>query len=104
MQGKWERMKKTVDWRFKFLYVIGIISVVVGHTGEGVSLFYEWFTPYSFHLPLFMFASGYLYKENSIDNVSFYIKRKFINLIIPLYLWNIFYGGGAHSLEILDLQ
>lgn len=65
--------EKGRDIRFSFLYTIGIISVVVGHSGEGVSLFYDWFTPYSFHLPLFMFCSGYLYKSSSIDNIYIYI-------------------------------
>lgn len=81
-----------IDWRFKFLYFIAIISVIIGHGAGGISLFYDWFTPYAFHLPLFVFSSGYFYKESSTDNVSKYIIHKLKTLIIPLYLWNIFYG------------
>lgn len=57
---------KKIDWRFKFLYTIGIISVLVGHGADGIDFFYDWFTPYSFHMPLFMFCSGYLFKVFSV--------------------------------------
>lgn len=52
--------KKSINYDFKFLYAIGMILVVAGHCSNGgVSIFYDWFTPYAFHLPLFIFASGY---------------------------------------------
>ncbi len=86
-------MKKAIDYRFKFLYVIGMILVVAGHCeGGGIDLFYDWFTPYSFHLALFMFASGYFYKKANEDNPLLYIKKKFMHLIVPFYLWNLIYG------------
>lgn len=84
--------KRDIDYRFKFLYVIGIISVVFGHSGYGISLFYDWFPPYSFHLPLFAFCSGYFYNEASTDHVLKYILHKVKRLIVPFYLWNFFYG------------
>lgn len=87
------RNMNKIDYRFKFLYVIGIISVIMGHCGQGISLFYDWFQPYSFHLALFLFCSGYFYKETNTDNVIKYILHKVKTLIIPLYLYNLFYGG-----------
>ena len=56
--------KKNINYDFKFIYAIGMILVVAGHCSNGgVSIFYDWFTPYAFHLPLFIFASGYFYKK-----------------------------------------
>ena len=91
---KWEKMEnKKVNYKFKFLYTIGIIFIVAGHCKNGgISIFYEWFPPYSFHLALFMFASGYFYKENSEENVKKYIWKKVKKLIIPMYIWNFVYA------------
>ena len=58
----------------------------------GVSLFYEWFAPYAFHLALFVFTSGYFYKEDNEKHVTKYIWKKFKRLIIPMYIWNLIYG------------
>lgn len=86
-------MNKPINYQFKILYALGMIFVLAGHTkGGGISLFYDWFPPYSFHLMLFMFASGYFYNSCSEDNVKQYLWKKIKRLVIPLYLWNIFYG------------
>ena len=82
------------DYRFKLLYAIGIIIIVSGHLEhQGFSLAYELFPPYAFHLGLFVFASGYLYKETAIDAPGKYILKKVKQLLLPLYLWNFFYAG-----------
>lgn len=58
-------MGEKIDYRFKILYAIGMVIIVAGHCWNGgISLFYEWFPPYAFHLPLFAFASGYFYKNS----------------------------------------
>lgn len=85
--------EKQVDYRFKILYAVGILVVVSGHCGNGgVSLFYDWFHPYAFHLGLFAFASGYFYQESSEKNIKGYLLKKVKSLILPLYLWNVFYA------------
>ena len=84
---------KKVNYKFKFLYTIGIIFIVAGHCKNGgISIFYEWFPPYAFHLALFMFASGYFYKESSEENIKKYIWKKVKKLIIPMYIWNFVYA------------
>lgn len=81
------------NFTFKLIYAIGIIFVVAGHCKNGgISIFYEWFPIYSFHLALFMFSSGYFYKEKSEENILGYIGKKIKRLVIPLYVWNIIYG------------
>lgn len=82
-----------VDCRFKILYAFGMIFIVAGHCKNGgLSLGYEWFPPYAFHLGLFTFASGYFYKKKSEERVGAYVLKKMKHLILPLYLWNLFYG------------
>lgn len=84
---------KEKNIKFLILQSIGIILVVLGHgKNGGLTLFTDWFTPYSFHIPLFIFISGYFYKnENSLNYKEFLIK-KVKRLLIPYFIWNIVYG------------
>lgn len=83
---------KKIDYRFKLMYFFGIIFIVAGHCGNGgISILYDWFPPYSFHLGLFVFCSGYFYKEKCEKNVNKYIVSKIKKLLIPLYIWNLVY-------------
>ena len=85
--------EKTIDYRFKILYALGMIFIVAGHCRNGgISLAYEWFPPYAFHLGLFVFASGYFYSYASEEHPYKYILKKIKSLLIPLYLWNFFYA------------
>lgn len=85
--------KKQTDQRFKILYALGMIFIVAGHCGNGgLSLAYEWFPPYSFHLGLFVFASGYFYNGEEEAHIGRYILKKARKLLLPLYLWNLFYA------------
>lgn len=85
-------MKQT-NYAFKILYVLGIVFVVAGHCSYGgISIGYDWFIPHAFHLGLFMFISGYFYDKTAEERALKYIGYKFKKLIIPLYLWNLFYG------------
>ena len=74
-----------IDYRFKILYAIGIIFVVSGHCGLPVQILTDWFPYYSFHLALFVFASGYFYKPENENHIFRYIKKKnknFVNSIV----------------------
>lgn len=85
-------MDKT-DYRFKFLYLIGIVSIIISHCGQGgIDLLYNWFPFNSFFLALFAFSSGYFFRESRTDHTAQYVVYKFKKLIIPLYLYNLFYG------------
>lgn len=86
-------MTRAIDYRFKILYALGMVFVVAGHGGNGgISLLYDWFPPYSFHLGLFAFCSGYFYNEESENNIAEYCKKKVKRLLVPLYAWNCFYA------------
>lgn len=89
------------DYKIVFLYAIGILFIVAGHSGGGgASLLYEFFKLYSFHLGLFVFCSGYLFKKNSYENVLKFTWKKFKRLIIPMYIWHFIYGIFANILHI----
>lgn len=92
-----------IKYEFKILYALGIIFIVMGHChGGGISIFNEFLPFYSYHLALFIFASGYFYKLGSEENIKNFIIRKTKKLIIPLYLWNIFYAFLIQALKIFD--
>lgn len=85
--------KKKDNIQFRIMYFIGIFMIVAGHCGNGsISLFYEWFPAYSFHLPLFIFVSGYFFINNREKLLKDFFKKILTKFIIPLYLWNLFYG------------
>ena len=85
--------KEKTDYRFKLLYAVGIILVVLGHcNGGGLNIFYDWIAPYSYHLSIFDFSSGYFYKSQNEKTPLKYCIKKIKNLLIPLYIWNLFYG------------
>lgn len=78
------------NYKLGYLRAIGIILVVLGHVGNGgVNILFDWFSPYSFHIPLLIFASGYFFDNAS--KVFTYIKKRFRRLVIPYYSWNLFY-------------
>ncbi|WP_242830461.1 acyltransferase family protein [Desulfitobacterium hafniense] len=98
---------KRVLW-IDILKGLGIIAVVLGHSGyqNGYFMFF-------FHMPLFVFASGYLYKKNS--NMSWWeaSKRKFKHLMVPyivymvlitLFMCSYNLVAGASLLKALSLD
>ena len=90
------------DYRFKILYAIGMIMVVAGHCteGGGINILANWFPYYGFHLGLFLFASGYFYKEKSEQHIGQYILKKTTHLLVPLFLWNCFYAAFVSFLSL----
>lgn len=85
---------KKINYKFALLQIIGMILVVAGHVDGwgGISIMTDWFPAYSFHMPLFVFISGYFYKNINIKNLLMFIKNKFKKLVIPYFAWNLIYG------------
>lgn len=84
--------KQSIDERILLLQFFGILFVVLGHTGNSISIFFDWFPYGSFHMALFIFISGYLYKEESEIQPFKFIGKKFKSLVIPLYIWQFLYA------------
>ncbi|MCM0757335.1 acyltransferase family protein [Sporomusa sphaeroides DSM 2875] len=78
-----------MNYTMNTLKAFGIILVVFGHSGCAVL---NWFNPYSFHIPLFIFISGYFYKTEHEKSLVDYFTKKAKSLLLPYYGWNLFYG------------
>lgn len=77
------------------LKIIAILLVVLGHMQPipgGVWLAHH-FPIYSYHLALFLFASGYLFRDIEWRDLGRYVWRKTYTLALPLIGWNIVYAG-----------
>lgn len=77
---------------FCILSALAIIMVVAGHVGYSIMTVGELFPYYSFHIPLFMFISGYFYRESEEEHPILYIKKKVRRLLVPYLIWNLVYG------------
>ena len=77
---------------FGILSSLAIIMVVAGHTGYNILTVGDLFPYYSFHVPLFMFISGYFYKESEEEHPIAYIIKKVRRLLVPYLIWNLIYG------------
>ena len=96
-----------IDYRFKLLYAIAMMSVMAEHC-RGLSSIelnlQGWFNYSSYHMPLFMFAAGYFFKQNNIDNTIEYIYNKFKKLLFPIFIYNFFYGFYIQFLKKLKFE
>ena len=95
-----------------YLKGIAIFLVVWGHAIEyaphdGYDFFINpvYIFIYSFHMPLFMFISGYLFlysmKDKDFWNIS---KNKFLQLIVPLIIWSFIYYFFRFVLGFYDIK
>lgn len=77
---------------FRILSAIGIILVVAGHLGYDLFDIGGLFPYYSFHVFIFLFISGYFYKDEAERHIGRYLLRKCKTLLLPYFAWNLFYG------------
>lgn len=83
-------MEKEFSNKVNVLKALAILLVVSGHLEFSLL---GMFTPYSFQLALFFFISGYLFKDKYLDDVFTFIKRRVRSLLVPYFLYNVFYLG-----------
>ncbi|MCM1089120.1 MAG: acyltransferase family protein [Muribaculaceae bacterium] len=91
--------EKEYNMTFCILSGIAMIMIVAGHVGYDILTFNGLFPYYSFHVPLFLFISGYFYKEREEEAPLAYCKRKIKKLLLPYFIWNLFYGILAWALR-----
>lgn len=82
--------------QFAILSVMAIALVVMGHTAVGIGTL-EWMFNYdSFHMPLFVFISGYFSsqcgKNKELNSLKETFKKAAKRLLIPFFIWNFLYG------------
>ena len=79
-----------------YFKAISIVLVILGHINYANSSIVAWI--YSFHMPAFFFASGLVLKDNVKNGLSersscvFTIWKKFEGIIIPYFIWALFYA------------
>ncbi|WP_288759812.1 acyltransferase family protein [uncultured Veillonella sp.] len=69
------------------LKALGMLAVIGGHSGIN---FLPWFPVYSFHMPLFMFISGYFFHDKPFLT---FLRKTGKRLLLPFLLWNFFFGA-----------
>lgn len=98
---------KPVNEKFRVLTAMGMIFVICGHYGIEAFSFGGLYPYESFHMPLFMFISGYFFKRENASTISAvlnYIVKKIKHLLIPYFAWNMVYGGGVYSTYQVRIQ
>lgn len=66
---------------------IAIFLIVLGHVlhGKCENL---WVWIYSFHVPLFVVLSGFVF-DNKNKKFSYFVTKKFCSLMVPYYIFSI---------------
>ena len=85
---------------FCVLSGIAIVMIVAGHVGYNILTVGELFPYYSFHVPLFLFISGYFYREEEEAAPLAYFLKKIKRLLVPYFIWNLIYGILAWLLRL----
>lgn len=78
--------------QMRILSAIGMILVVAGHLGYSLFDVGGLFPYYSFHVFIFLFVSGYFYREEAEQHLLRYIGKKCKTLLLPYFIWNLAYG------------
>jgi len=85
-----------------FLKSLAIILVILGHVLQGLvrecdsNILFKFI--YSFHMPLFMFLSGYL---SGYDFSNGFLRKKFAILLIPFFVWLLISGVFNFGLQMI---
>lgn len=75
----------TKDLNFSALKGYAILAVLIGHLGfNGLERYVNYW-----HLPVFLFASGYFVKERHLTNLRNFIESRFKRLMIPFFLFGL---------------
>ncbi len=86
---------RQTNTKMNLVKTYAIVAVVCSHTNGGGIVFpmSNWFSPFYYFMPLFVFVSGYFYNEK-YDSIPFFsfIKGKISTLVIPYFVWNFIYG------------
>lgn len=80
--------------RMDILKIFAIVLVIIGHFGgvPGWGYMENIFNIYGYHMALFLFISGYLFRDISLNDYPKFIWRKTKNLALPLLGWNFIYA------------
>ena len=80
------------NMRMCMLQVIGIFMMVDAHAGASLLDIGGLLPYYAFHMPMFVFISGYFYSAGEDESLARFVRRKFMRLMAPYLIWNLIYG------------
>lgn len=88
--------KPAINYQMSIMSAIAICFVVLGHIQNNeysLGTFYGWFPYYSFHLPVFLFVTGYFFKDIAKETAFFrsfgkFLLKKIKSILIPYYVIN----------------
>lgn len=83
--------KKEFNYQMCVLSAIGMLAVMLGHLGDssqGLMTLNGWFPYYAYHMPLFIFISGYFYNQKNENNFGNFFLKKLRTMVLPFYLVN----------------
>ena len=107
------------NYAMNILMCFGMTFIVCGHVacgtgisggsaavaaGAGINFAFNIFPPASFHVPLFIFVSGYFYKCAHEQKPKEYIKKRLFRLLVPLYLLTFIYAALTAALHKSGFQ
>jgi len=78
--------------QFCILSALGMFFVADGHLNNSYLDIGGLVPYYAFHMPLFVFISGYFYKKKAEEDIAGYIRKKAVHLLIPYLIYNLIYG------------
>lgn len=87
-----QKSNNKLNKQFAILSAIGIIMVVSAHCNSSLNLFSDYFPYNSFFMPMFVFISGYFFKDENTNKLGKYIFNKIKRLLIYYFIWNLIYG------------
>ena len=100
--------KKPILYDIKIITGITIILVVIGHLASRGQEDIDFYIKiksiiYKFHMPLFLFLSGYIayytYPQiKSINDYSYYVKKKIIRLFPAYLIMSLIFFAGKYAL------
>lgn len=104
-EGETARTPVQENLTMRFLSAIGILLIVAGHLNLNAFDAGGLFPYYSFHVYIFLFIAGYFYRGKGEEKPGRFLLRKCETLLLPYFLWNLFYGIvstvlNAHSVTI----
>ncbi|MBO5474859.1 MAG: acyltransferase family protein [Lachnospiraceae bacterium] len=91
--------KTNYNAAFGILSALAMVMIVAGHADYNIMTVGDLFPYYSFHVPLFMFISGYFYRRQEEEAPFAYLKKKVRRLLLPYFIWNLVYGLIAWALR-----
>ena len=85
--------KEKSNKQFMLLSALGIFFVVDMHAGSPFGIFNSIFNYESFFMQMFVFISGYFFKEKNLQTPFKYIWKNTVKLMIPFFVINAVYTG-----------